>query len=163
MQLKRRMVTEEEKLRSEKNIAWLENYNPVTEDMNAMKTREVLSMKTSFINRNKRALERYESQKTDPTQPHLTHVVRIGDICFATNRFELYQDYMHRMQARSPFLQTFTVQMAGTEESCYLATERGIQGKGYSASLFCNQIGAEGGQQLVEETLAILNEMKAKD
>ena len=29
--------------------------------------------------------------------------------------------------------------------------------------LFCNQIGAEGGQQLVEETLEILNAMKAKD
>ena len=39
----------------------------------------------------------------------------------------------------------------------------GIANKGYSASLFCNQIGAEGGQQIVEETLAILNEMKAKD
>ena len=78
-------------------------------------------------------------------------MARIGDICFATNRFELYMDYMHRMQARSPFLQTFTVQMAGTEESCYLASERGIANKGYSASLFCNQIGAEGGQQITAE------------
>jgi len=117
----------------------------------------------SIRNRNLRAIARYETQAEEPTQPHLTHVARIGDICFATNRFELYMDYMHRMQARSPFLQTFTIQMAGTEESCYLATERGIANKGYSASLFCNQIGAEGGQQIVEETLAILNEMKAKD
>jgi len=163
MQLKRRMVTEEEKKWCEENIAWLEANVPNTEGMTAMQTREALSKNTSFINRNKRALARYESQKEEPTQPHLTHVCRIGDICFATNRFELYQDYMHRMQARSPFLQTFTVQMAGTEESCYLATERGIQGKGYSASLFCNQIGAEGGQQLVEETLELLNEMKSKD
>ena len=30
-----------------------------------------------------------------------------GDIAFATNKFELYQDFMHRVQARSPlfFLQ----------------------------------------------------------
>jgi len=29
------------------------------------------------------------------------HVVCLGDIAFTTNRFELYMDYMHRIQARS--------------------------------------------------------------
>ena len=30
-------------------------------------------------------------------------------------------------------------------------------------SIFCNQVGAEGGQELVEYTLAKLNELKEKD
>lgn len=163
LQLKRRMITDEEKQWCEDNIAKMEALIPDPEKSTPEDYRIAKSRYESIRNRNLRAIARYETQNEEPTQPHLTHVARIGDICFATNRFELYMDYMHRMQARSPFLQTFTIQMAGTEESCYLATERGIANKGYSASLFCNQIGAEGGQQIVEETLAILNEMKAKD
>ena len=163
MMLKRRMITDEEKKWCEDNIAFMEKNIPSDKEGTPEQIRVAVSRFESVRNRNLRAIDRYKTQKEDPMQPHLTHVVRIGDICFATNRFELYMDYMHRMQARSPFLQTFTVQMAGTEESCYLASARGIANKGYSASLFCNQIGAEGGQQLVEETLELLNEMKAKD
>lgn len=163
MYLLRRVITDEEKQWCESNIAWLEENMPKPEDMTPDQYRVEASRYRSYINRNKGAIERHANQAADPTQEHLTHVARIGDVCFATNRFELYMDYMHRMQARSPFLQTFTIQMAGTEESCYLSTKRGSEGKGYSASLFCNKIGHEGGQQLVEETLAILNEMKAKD
>ena len=163
MHLKKRMITEQEKVECEENIEKMKALIPDPATSTPEEYRVAKSRYESIRNRNLRAIERYEHQNEEPTQEHLTHVARIGDICFATNRFELYMDYMHRMQARSPFLQTFTVQMAGTEESCYLASERGIANKGYSASLFCNQIGAEGGQQLVEETLEILNAMKAKD
>lgn len=163
LHLKKRMITEQEKQECEDNIEKMKALIPDPEKCSPKEYRVAKSSYESIRNRNLRAIDRYEHQNEEPTQEHLTHVARIGDICFATNRFELYMDYMHRMQARSPFLQTFTIQMAGTEESCYLATERGIANKGYSASLFCNQIGAEGGQQIVEETLAILNEMKAKD
>ena len=90
-------------------------------------------------------------------------MARIGDICFATNKFELYQDFMHRVQARSPFVQTFVTQLAGGGGSSYLPTKRGIENKGYSASIFCNVVGPEGGQELVEFTLKTLNEMKAED
>lgn len=67
-------------------------------------------------------------------------------------------DYMHRIQARSPFSQTFVVQLAGTPTDCsgYVATERGAWGKGYSASLYCNQVSPQGGQELVEATVATL-------
>ena len=90
------------------------------------------------------------------------HVVKIGNIAFATNRFELYMDYMHRIQARSPFEQTFIVQLVtGPHGSgSYLATERAEANKGYSASPYCNQVSPKGGQQLVEETLKILEELK---
>ena len=73
------------------------------------------------------------------------NVVRIGDIAFCTTPFELYMDFMHRVQARSPFVQTFVVQLAGDVGSYYLPTERGRDNKGYSASLFCNMVGPEGG------------------
>ena len=81
----------------------------------------------------------------------------MGEIAFATNRFELYMDYMHRIQARSPYLQTFIIQLCADEGGSYLATERGAANKGYSASLFCNQFSPDAGQELVEETLDMLN------
>lgn len=93
----------------------------------------------------------------------VVHAVQVGDIAFASNRFELYQDYMHRIQARSPFMQTFVVQLASFEGGTYLPTERGVKNKGYSASLFCNVVGPEGGQDLVEGTLRMLNELKEQE
>jgi hypothetical protein len=113
-------------------------------------------------NRCQRILTRYEEQGTEPKLPMELHVIRIGDIAFASNRFELYMDFMHRIQARSPFIQTFIVQLAGVpgpDGGMYLATERGVWGKGYSASRYCNIVSPQGGQELVEETIHILNEI----
>ena len=105
----------------------------------------------------------YKEQSPEDRIPMRMHVVRIDDICFATNRFELYQDFQHRMQARSPFLQTFVIQLAGEEGGSYLPTERAQKNKGYGSSFYENKVGFEGGQQIVEETLRILNELKAED
>ena len=69
-------------------------------------------------------------------------------------------DYMHRIQARSPFIQTFVVQLAGDEGASYLATERATNNNGYSASIFDNQVSYIGGGELVEETLNMLEELK---
>ena len=113
--------------------------------------------------RRTRVLNCYEAQKTKKTIPMELHVIRIGDIAFATNTFELYMDYQHRMQARSPFAQTFIVQLCaqpdGFVTGSYLATERGVKNKGYSASQFCNQVSPAGGAQLVEETVAELKKL----
>lgn len=110
--------------------------------------------------RSKGILERYEAQKSDPTYPLELHVGAIDDIAFVSSPFELYMDYMHRIQARSPFTQTFNIQLAAnaatTRSGGYLATQRGIEGAGYSASRYCNNVSPEGGQMLVEETLADL-------
>ena len=98
--------------------------------------------------------------------PMELHVLRIGDVAFATNRFELYMDYMHRIQARSPFAQTFVVQLTGVpgaDGGTYLATERGVADKGYSACLFCNLVSPEGGQQLVNETVTVLKDIYTED
>ena len=88
--------------------------------------------------------------------------MRVGEIAFATTRFELYMDYMHRVQARSPFIQTFVIQLAGDENGRYLPTQRGKENKGYSASIFCNSVGPEGGQEWVEAVLQSLNTMAQK-
>ncbi len=111
-------------------------------------------------NRAGRIIERYRSQDAEPNVPMNLHVVKLGEIAFAFNPFELYMDYMHRIQARSPFEQTFVVQLTGDESAPsygYLATERGAWGGGYSASLYCNQVSPDGGRQLVESTLDLLN------
>lgn len=107
-------------------------------------------------------IARYHTQKDNPKHPMEMHTVKVGDIAFATNQFELYMDYQHRIQARSPFVQTFIVQLTaqpGMSNGSYLCTERGAWGMGYSATVFCNQVSPSGGQQLVEETLQELNQI----
>ena len=107
-------------------------------------------------------LARYENQAKNPTLTTDIHVVRLGNIAFATNRFELFLDYQHRIQARSPFEQTFIVQLVTDVNGVgsYLATEKGVANKGYSATPYCNQVSPKGGQELVEETLKALDGIK---
>ena len=107
-------------------------------------------------------VKRYEEQAINPKVVTNIHVVKIGNIAFASNRFELFMDYMHRIQARSPFEQTFIVQLVTDDYGVgsYLATERAIANKGYSATPYCNQASPEGGQELVNATLDVLKELK---
>ncbi|MBE6406189.1 MAG: hypothetical protein E7040_09230 [Lentisphaerae bacterium] len=107
-------------------------------------------------------LARYEIQDKEPGITTDIHVVKFGNIAFATNRFELYLDYQHRIQARSPFEQTFIVQLVTDVNGIgsYLATEQGVRNKGYSATPYCNQVSPKGGQELVNETLNMLNKVK---
>lgn len=108
-------------------------------------------------------IKRYEEQKENPLHEMELHVIRLGDIAFATNQYELFIDYMHRIQGRSPFTQTFCIQLVAqpnnTLGGSYLATERAAHNVGYSATMYCNRISPEGGQQLVEETVKELNKL----
>ena len=111
-------------------------------------------------------IKRYEKQKTNKTHPMEMHVLRVGDIAFASNQFELYMDFQHRMQARSPFEQTFVVQLSaqpGEEAGSYLCTERALAGRGYSAIMFSIRVSPQGGQELVEETVKQLKELYAEE
>ena len=111
-------------------------------------------------------INRVKQQANTPAFETEVHVVRIGDIAFATNRFELFMDYMHRIQGRSPFMQTFCVQLVTDLKSAdrgvgsYLATERGENNKGYSATPYSCYVSPKGGQQLVDYTVEMLNEIK---
>ena len=159
----RRIVTDEDKAACEATLEALKSIDPDPSTMTDEEYRTIISRRTSVENRNLRALDKYEALKTEPKKPVPLYVTQIGPVAFAFNPFELYQDFMHRIQARSPFVQTFVVQLAGGGGSSYLPTKRGIENKGYSASIFCNTFGPEAGQELVEFTLEKLNDMKAKD
>jgi len=157
----KRMVTEEEAQAARDKIRQLESLVPDRESMTDEEYRVAMSRYNSVRNRSVNALKRFEEQGGEDPYVHTTvHAVQVGEVAFASNRFEMYQDYMHRIQARSPFLQTFVVQLASFEGGRYLPTERGVKNKGYSASIACNLAGFEGGQELVEGTLRMLNELK---
>jgi len=109
-------------------------------------------------------VDRYKTQDAEPNLPMELHVVKIGDIAFASNRFELFMDYMHMIQARSPFEQTFIIQLAGSEVGdnefiTYLPTQRAVENGGYGAVHHSSCVGPEGGKKLVDETVKILNKL----
>jgi len=54
--------------------------------------------------------------------PVEVHVIRLGDMAIASNRFELYLDFGIRIKARCPAVQTFVVQLAGQAGSHESAT-----------------------------------------
>ena len=109
----------------------------------------------------RRALERYAAQKQNPNYPMELHVVRLGNVVFTTNRFELFLDYGLRIKARSPAEQTFVIQLAADNNGVgtYLPTERAVAGKGYGGGVYDNEVGPEGGQTIVEETVKVLNDL----
>lgn len=160
--LTRRKITDEDKAWCEDNLQRMKAQIPDPAQATAEEYRIAASKYQSVQNRNMTALARYEELKTAPTRDYVIHVTQVGEIAFAANPFELYQDFMHRIQARSPFIQTFVTQLAGAY-AAYLPSEIATANKGYSASIFCNQVGPEGGTELVEYTLKVLNELKSKE
>ncbi len=137
------------------------NFNPKITDDPAQNLRNY-SLEIAKIRDLQSVCERYQHQNEDKTHKTEIHVVRIGDIAFATNQFELFMDYQHRIQARSPFTQTFVVQLTAQHHcssGTYLPTKRATLGKGYSAVMESSVCSYPGGNQLVEETLKELNEI----
>ena len=103
-------------------------------------------------------VDRYEIQAEQPTITSDIHVVRIGDIAFATNPFELFLNYGNQIRARSLASQTFLIQLSCG--SCgYLPTEKAEMGSHYSAFVSSGTTGHVGGEILVRKTLKEINEM----
>ena len=102
---------------------------------------------------NQSVVERYETQQagTAGTYTMELHILRLGDVAIATNEFELYTDYGVQIKARSPAVQTFVIQLAGS--GGYLPSERAVRGGGYGAVIQSSRIGPEGGQVLVDRTV----------
>lgn len=99
-------------------------------------------------------VDRYEHQKTHPNSPIEVHVVRLGDIAFASNPFEYYLDFGIQIKVRSPAIQTFLIQLAG--QGTYLPSPRSVLGGGYGSLPASNRIGPEGGQVLADHTVNTL-------
>ncbi|MBU4286082.1 MAG: hypothetical protein KKD76_04165, partial [Verrucomicrobia bacterium] len=146
--LPRRLITDAEADAVRNDLAKLEAEESAALTKNQMH---------SSIGRCKNALERYKLQIKYPKDRMELHVLRLGEAAFATNRFELFLDYGVRIKARSPAAQTFLVQLAGS--GSYLPTERAVAGKGYGGGVYDNEVGPEGGQVLVEETLRTIDEL----
>lgn len=103
-------------------------------------------------------MSRFELQKTTDMFDIEMHVMKLHDVAFATNPFELFLNYGNKIRARSYAKQTFLIQL-----SCgsfgYLPTERAERGSHYSAYITSGTTGHEGGDLLVRRTLTEINEM----
>ena len=112
----------------------------------------------------KLTMDRYQAQqKADPLYPMEMHVLRLGDVAIATNPFELFLDYGVQIQSRSPAAQTFLIQLASPRDfGYYVPTPRALEGGGYSAIVEQSLVGPQGGQALVNRTVATINELWRK-
>ncbi|MDW7656174.1 MAG: hypothetical protein SCM11_03245 [Bacillota bacterium] len=149
IQLPRRIVTDEEAAGVRQDLERLEA--------------EAEAGKNNYrvAQRARRVLQRYEQQQANPDIPMTLHAIRLGDVAFATNRFELFLDYGIRIKARSPAVLTFLVQLTANDgwDGTYLPSERAVANKGYGGGVYDNEVGPEGGKVIVEQTVKLLHEL----
>ena len=101
---------------------------------------------------------RYRVQQFTELYPIESHIVRFGDVAFATNPFELFLDFGNRLKARSYAAQTFVVQLC-CGKGGYLPTAKAEKAGHYSAYITSGNVGHEGGDLLVRKQLKEINEM----
>ncbi|MBQ6353189.1 MAG: hypothetical protein IJJ28_07975 [Lentisphaeria bacterium] len=116
--------------------------------MRESKCRQVLAMRKNW--------------DKDPKYPMEFHALRIGDIGFVSEQFELYFEFGQRIAARSPFVQTFVIQLS-VGGGGYLATERAEKNGGYGTGPLIGPVAPKGGQEFVEAAVAELKALKAMD
>ena len=106
-------------------------------------------------------ISRYKYQQNHDIYGIEMHVLRIGDVAFATNPYELFLNYGNQIRARSLAKQTFLVQLACGFYG-YLPTEKAEKGSHYSAFVGSGTAGHAGGEIIVRKTLQEINEMFAE-
>jgi hypothetical protein len=111
-----------------------------------------------LIQNNKAVIARYQDQDKHPAFEMELHALRLGNVVFVTNPFELFLDFGHQIKARSKAEQTFIVQLCGGTGG-YLPTVRAEQLGGYGALIINGNVGSDGGKKLVDVTLETINEM----
>ena len=136
----------------------------VTEEENALARAELAKFAAEHANDSIRAADnaamhvhagtavRYDLQQTVSVVPSPVHFLRLGDIAFATNPFELFLDFANLIRARSAAKQTFLIQLAD-DSLGYLPTAKAEAGGHYSAYVSSGNVGHEGGLQLAKATL----------
>ncbi len=161
--LPRRLVTEAERDQAEAEIKALQSDTAGDPGRHA-----------SFIRRNREVLKRYDQQQSQPNHEIELHVVRLGEVAFATNPFELFLDFGIRIKARSPAVQCFLTQITCGYDG-YLPTRKAVEAVlheqdrqrpgfsgNYGAGVASNRVGPAGGQILVNRTVEIMQELFAE-
>ena len=109
------------------------------------------------IHRCRNVILRYERQQEGTDRiPQELHVFRLGELGFVTCPQELFLDFALEIQAQSPALSTVVVQLAGSGIHGYIPTAKAEAGGSYSACIYCNNIGSDGGIQLVRRSVELL-------
>jgi hypothetical protein len=106
---------------------------------------------------NEGVANRFEHQQVQPKVSVELHVVRLGDVVFATNPFEYFVDFGMQIKGRSKAVQTFLVQHVGP--GSYLPTERAVAGRSYGAVPASTPVGPEGGRELARWTVDAINDL----
>lgn len=113
-----------------------------------------------IVKKQEALVKQYEEQDEHPFYPVELHVLRLGEVAFATNPFELFADYGFRISGRNKAKQTFLIQLSSGDSGGYLPTKRAVEGSGYRGySALVNNVGPKGGQVLVEETVSLINSL----
>ena len=135
--------------------------NPPKKEPAALK--KFLSRLDSGEARSKRVLRMREEGLKNPKLPMEFHALRIGDVGFVSEQYEYYYEFGQRIAARSPFIQTFVIQLSAIVDgggSAYLATERATKNGGYGVGPLSCRVSPQGGQEIVEEAVKTLTELK---
>ena len=158
--LERDACSDEDLAETKRRLAEVEA-RPPTEDLPPKERLREETYRATLRGKYTWAINRYEDVKKNPTAETPLHIVRLGPVAFASSPFELFIDYMHRIQRQSPFEQTFIIQLShmGGMHAGYLPTERAVANKGYSAEPYSHAIGARGGATLVTETVKELKRL----
>lgn len=142
-----RKVTDSEKVKSE---------NRMREFLKGRKTLDYMDSAEMFVHAG--TIQRYELQQVCNTVDAEIHAIRLGNIAFVTNSFELFHDYGNQIRARSVAEQTFIAQLSNGDLG-YLPTEKAQKGGHYSAYVSSGYVGYEGGELLVSATLDMINDL----
>ena len=102
-------------------------------------------------------IARAELQDREPLLDVTSHIVRIGDVAFVSNPFELYLLFGQVIKARSAALQTFLIGKCGA--SGYVPTERSEKAVGYSGGVNVGKLGHEGGYLFCDEVVEGISEL----
>jgi len=114
----------------------------------------------ALIKNTKAVIARYEKQQKETDFSMELHTVKLGDIVFVTNPFELFLDFGLQMKSRSRAGQTFVIQLS-CGSAAYLPTERAEQFGGYGGLIINGVVGSDGGKMLVDETVKSINKIFA--
>jgi hypothetical protein len=163
VELARRLLTKEDvKQALAEAVQWREKYETLLREIETHpekkeKQRWYTELTAAYrrMTWNENVAKLHKLQQSQPKLPVEIHVLRLGDVAFATNPFEYYLDFGMQIKSRSPAVQTFLIQHVGA--GTYLPTQRAISGKSYGAIPASTPVGPEGGRELVDWTVAAIN------